>query len=168
MAMVRRRSTVRFRKGAPEGLHVSPGSIFTFGSDASRGRPFWAVFAVAAWVACRPGMAGWCGCLGCDGLVAVLGSPAGSRRGACGGQVGEGLAAPAAGAGRQAGRGAAGVVGLAGGPGVKDPLVAHDEQAGEPEHEGGQAISRVQPRAMLLLAGSLAVEKVRSAPVRRA
>src|SRR6266498_5949313 len=32
-SMVRRRSTVRFRKGAPRGLHVSPGSMFTFGSD---------------------------------------------------------------------------------------------------------------------------------------
>jgi hypothetical protein len=31
--MVRRRSTVRFRKGAPGGLHTSPGSMFTFGSD---------------------------------------------------------------------------------------------------------------------------------------
>ena len=33
---------------------------------------------------------------------------------------------------------------------------------------GARPISRLQPRAMLLLAGSLAVEKVRSAPVRRA
>jgi hypothetical protein len=33
---------------------------------------------------------------------------------------------------------------------------------------GVRPVSRVQPRAMLLLAGSLAVEKVRSAPVRRA
>jgi hypothetical protein len=31
--MVRRRSTVRFRKGAPRGLHVCVGTIFTFGSD---------------------------------------------------------------------------------------------------------------------------------------
>ena len=33
---------------------------------------------------------------------------------------------------------------------------------------GARPVSLVQPRAMLLLAGSLAVEKVRSAPVRRA
>jgi hypothetical protein len=33
---------------------------------------------------------------------------------------------------------------------------------------GVRPVSRVQPRAMLLLAGSLTVEKVRSAPVRRA
>src|SRR5258705_12857583 len=51
----------------------------------------------------------------------------------------EGLAAPAAGSGRQAGRSAAGVVVLAGGPGVKDALGADGQQAGEPEHEGGQA-----------------------------
>src|SRR5260370_353018 len=31
--MVRRRSTVRFRKGAPGGLHTSSASMFTFGSD---------------------------------------------------------------------------------------------------------------------------------------
>ena len=33
---------------------------------------------------------------------------------------------------------------------------------------GVRPMSRVQPRAMLLVAGFLAVEKVRSAPVRRA
>ena len=33
---------------------------------------------------------------------------------------------------------------------------------------GVSPMSRHQPRVMLLLAGSLAVEKVRSAPVRRA
>src|SRR5580700_6270947 len=31
--MVRRRSTVRFRNGAPGGLHVSVGTIFTFRAD---------------------------------------------------------------------------------------------------------------------------------------
>src|SRR5260221_13665795 len=31
--MVRRRSTVRFRKGAPGGFHTSPVSRFTYGSD---------------------------------------------------------------------------------------------------------------------------------------
>src|SRR5258707_15785114 len=33
VAMVRRRSTVRFRKGAPGGFHTSPVSRFTYGSD---------------------------------------------------------------------------------------------------------------------------------------
>jgi hypothetical protein len=33
VSMVRRRSTVRFRKGAPKGLHVSVRTMFTFGSD---------------------------------------------------------------------------------------------------------------------------------------
>jgi hypothetical protein len=55
-----------------------------------------------------------------------------------GGEAGEGLAA-AAGSGRQAGCGAAGVVLLAGGPGGEDPLVADGEQAGEAEGERGQA-----------------------------
>ncbi len=86
----------------------------------------------------------------------------------CGGQAGEGLAAPAAGFRGQAGCGAAGVVGLACVPGGQDALVADGQQAGEPEPRGARPVSRVQPRAMLLLAGSLAVEKVRSAPVRRA
>src|SRR5713101_10089528 len=31
--MVRRRSTVRFRKGAPRGLHVSVETMFTFRAD---------------------------------------------------------------------------------------------------------------------------------------
>ena len=64
--------------------------------------------------------------------------------------------------------GAAGGVGLAGVPGFQDALVADGQQAGEPERDRGQAREPVQPRAMLLVAGSLAVEKVRSAPVRRA
>src|ERR1700735_3526611 len=45
--MVRRRSTVRFRKGAPGGLHTSPGFIVTFGSDilvtGPAGVPGWGV-----------------------------------------------------------------------------------------------------------------------------
>src|SRR6516225_512798 len=56
-----------------------------------------------------------------------------------GGEAGAGLAAPAAGPGREAGCGAAGVVGLAGVPGGQDALVADGEQAGEPEHQRGQA-----------------------------
>ena len=85
-----------------------------------------------------------------------------------GGEAGEGLAAAVPGFGGQAGCGAAGVVGLAGVPGGQDALVADGEQEGEPERERGQAREPVQPRAMLLVAGSLTVEKVRSAPVRRA
>ena len=38
----------------------------------------------------------------------------------------------------------------------------------EPERSGVRPMRRHQPRAMLLVAGFLAVEKVRSAPVRRA
>jgi hypothetical protein len=34
ISMVRRRSTVRFRKGALQGIHTSSGSMFTFGSDS--------------------------------------------------------------------------------------------------------------------------------------
>ena len=34
VSMVRRRSTVRFRKGAPRGVHTSPRSRVTFGSDS--------------------------------------------------------------------------------------------------------------------------------------
>src|SRR2546421_10818701 len=92
--------------------------MFTFGSDIPRERPPWARFSRLrrAWRAVWAGSAGLA-CLSCGDLVLVLGSPAVSGRGACGGQVGEGLAAPAAGPGRQAGRGAAGGVGPAGGPG---------------------------------------------------
>ena len=114
--------------------------MFTFGSDIPRERPPWARFSRLrrAWRAVWAGSAGLA-CLSCGDLVLALGSPAVSGRGACGGQVGEGLAASAAGPGRQAGRGAAGVVVLAGVPGDQDALVADDEQAGEPEGERGQA-----------------------------
>src|SRR5437762_10337643 len=113
--------------------------MFTFGSDVPRERPPWARFSRLrrAWRAVWAGSAGLA-CLGCGDLVLVLGSPAVSGRGACGGQVGAGLAASAAGRGRQAGRGAAGVVVLAGVPGAQAALVADDGQAGEPEGERGQ------------------------------
>ncbi len=78
-------------------------------------------------------------CLRCSDLVTVRGWPAVSWRGACGGQVGEGLASPAAGPGREAGRGAAGVVVLAEVPCDQDALVADGQQAGQPEHERCQA-----------------------------
>src|SRR6266498_1638787 len=120
--------------------------MFTFGSDVLRGWPSWAVCGLRR---ARRNVFGQ-GRLAWDAGVrvgpvsvlpggAVRGLPAGSGRGACGGQVGEGLAAPAAGPGWQAGCGAAGVVGLAGGPGVQDSLVADGQQAGEPEHDRGQA-----------------------------
>src|SRR2546429_2283806 len=114
--------------------------MFTFGSDIPRERPPWARFSRLrrAWRAVWAGPAGLA-CLSCGDLVLALGSPAVSGRGACGGQVGEGLAVSAAGPGRQAGRGAAGVVVLAGVPGDQDALGAGDEQAGEPEGERGQA-----------------------------
>src|SRR5439155_1613251 len=114
--------------------------MFTFGSDIPRERPPWARFSRLrrAWRAVWAGPAGLA-CLSCGDLVLALGSPAVSGRGACGGQVGEGLAVSAAGPGRQAGRSAAGFVVLAGVPGDQDALVADDEQAGEPEGERGQA-----------------------------
>src|SRR5260221_11095413 len=69
--MVRRRSTVRFRKGAPGGIHTSPASMFTFGSDS---------------LAAPPG-AGADGCLpggeGADGRFGLAGV-AGARGGARG------------------------------------------------------------------------------------
>ena len=86
-----------------------------------------------------------------------------------GGEGGECLAAPAAGFRREAGGGPAGVFGLACVVGVEDPLVAGDDQGGGEESVMAVTpVSRHQPRLMLLLAGSLAVEKVRSAAVRRA
>jgi hypothetical protein len=85
-----------------------------------------------------------------------------------GGEAGEGCAAPAAGAEREPGGGALGVAGLAGGPGGHDPLVADGEQARGEQGDRGRPMRRHQPRLMSLLAGSLAVEKVRSAAVRRA
>ena len=88
-----------------------------------------------------------------------------------GGEAGEGLAGRA-GAGFSGGgrRGAAVVVGLAGVPGGQDALVADGEQGQASQSVIGVRPMRrvVEPRAMLLVAGSLAVEKVRSAPVRRA
>src|SRR4030081_683039 len=93
--------------------------MFTFGSGFPRETPLWARFSRLrrAWRAVWAGPAGLA-CLSCGDLVLALGSPAVSGRGACGGQVGEGLAVSAAGPGRQAGRSAAGccvVAGRAGG-----------------------------------------------------
>ena len=57
VAMVRRRSTVRFRKGAPGGLHIWPVSMFTFGTDTRlRARM---ILGLPARGAESPGPAGW-------------------------------------------------------------------------------------------------------------
>src|SRR5215813_6625756 len=56
-----------------------------------------------------------------------------------GGECGEGGAASFAGARRGAGGGAPGVVLLLVVPGVQGALVADGEQAGQPEHERGEA-----------------------------
>src|SRR6266566_551832 len=56
-----------------------------------------------------------------------------------GSEVGEGCAAPAAGVGRQPGRGSLGVFGLADGVGAGDALVADDEQAGGEQGDRGEA-----------------------------
>ena len=53
-------------------------------------------------------------------------------------------------------------------PGCQDAQVADDEQRRGEQHEGRQPVRRHQPRLMSLVAGSLAVAKPRSAPVRRA
>jgi hypothetical protein len=76
------------------------------------------------------------------------------------------VAAP--GSGGQAAGGAMLVFFLPGVPGCQDALVADDEQGGGEQHEGGRPMRRHHPRLMSLVAGSLAVAKPRSAPVRRA
>ena len=84
------------------------------------------------------------------------------------GEAGGGLAAAAPGFRGEPGGGAARVFFLPGVPGVQDPLVADDEQAGVNSMRGARPMRRHQPRLMSLVAGSLAVAKPRSAPVRRA
>src|SRR6266568_1686666 len=74
---------------------------------------------------------GGAACCGGAGRAGRLGRP--------GGELGEAGAAPFAGAGRQPGGGAAGVVVLAGVVGGEDALVADCQQAGDPECERGQA-----------------------------
>ncbi len=83
------------------------------------------------------------------------------------GEAGLGFAAPLAGFRREPGGGPPGVLFQPGVPGVEDALVADGEQAGQPQVEGVRPMRRHQPRAMLVVAGSLMVEKVRSEPVRR-
>src|SRR5947208_9520230 len=95
---------------------------------------------LAGWLLPVRAVQGSMSCSPCRVFVmpAVLAMIAGAGLGRCGGG-GEGLAAPAAGPGWQAGCGAAGGVGLAGVPGFQDALVADGQQAGEPEHDRGQA-----------------------------
>src|SRR5258707_14219525 len=118
--MARRRSTVRFRKGAPRGIHTSPASMFTFGSDSV------AAAAGAGADGCLPGGEGADGRFGLAGVAGARGGARGcagvlpgDRRWAVvsrvrrrlwrpGGELGEAGAAAFAGAGRQAGGGAAG------------------------------------------------------------
>src|SRR5690348_13596024 len=110
--MVRRRSTVRFRNGAPGGFHISSVSIFTFGSDSL----------ASAWDdLVRGGVRAWCGWLAwvraCRTAVVtvpgenrLVSSGAGVGRLGRGGEAGEGFAAVLARSGREPGGGAAGVV----------------------------------------------------------
>src|SRR6266487_121279 len=149
--MVRRRSTVRFRKGAPRGIHTSPGSMFTFGSDI--------LVVELSLTLCPRFPGGWCRAV--SGLPLCAGGCCGQRESAAwprwrcwwfkrllawgwvrgawlrraGGRASE-LAAALAGAGLlAAGGGAAGVVLLPRIECVQGALVAHDYEAGEPEHE---------------------------------
>ena len=105
-------------------------------------------------------------------MAVVIGTGCGGAGGSwlwrTGGEAGQCGAPPPAGLRREPGGGAAGVAGLAGVPGGEDALVADGEQAGKPERERVRPVSRHQPRAMLVVAGSLMVAKARSALVRRA
>src|SRR2546423_13489894 len=137
--MVRRRSTVRFRNGAPRGLHVSVGTIFTFGSDIPACMLEWSgllpcpvrwvflgwLFVRGSWVpgVLPPAAVAGPGVRVPRGLArAVV-----PRMRRClwrrGGQGGERLAASAAGFPGQAPGGAAGALFLAGGPGCPVGLV---------------------------------------------
>ena len=145
------------------------GAMFTFGPGISRDRPLWAGFAVAAWLVCCSG-AGSAGlaCLSWGCLVTVPGSPPCQggvpavarsvrvlrrRRRVLGGRPAAARRALSAWRASQA---------------VRIRWLRTTSRQASQSISGVRPISRVQPRAMLLLAGSLAVEKVRSAPVRRA
>src|SRR6266536_4730856 len=173
--MVRRRSTVRFRNGAPGGLHVLVGPIFTFASDIP---------------------ASWQPVVRCRGLGRRGGAwfPDLSRVRACFRLLvaavlvvtGAGLVvAAAAGQGGPAGRPARVLrrrLRVFGG----SPAAARCwfsscrvfqacrirwlrtmSRVVTNSIKGARPIRRHQPRLMSLLAGSLAVAKPRSAPVRR-
>ena len=100
-------------------------------------------------------------------LVVVAAALAGGRQGGGGGGRGGCLAAAPAGFRGQAFDGAAGVFFLACVPGGEDALVADGEQRRGESISGARPVRRHQPRAVSLLAGSFAVAKPRSAPVRR-
>src|SRR5229473_1485275 len=131
--MVRRRSTVRFRNGAPGGLHVSVGTVFTFRSDILRSGWRGLARAVCCAGSCLSGLvrAGWSVlrvvvCV-VAGVALMAGGVWGLGRCRGGGEASEALAAAFAGFRGQAGGGAARVVGLAGVPGGQDALVADDQ-----------------------------------------
>ena len=84
------------------------------------------------------------------------------RRG--GGEHGEGFPAAAPGFGARGG--SARVLGLAGVPGGEDALVTDDEQDRGEQHERGQAQQAAPAAGNVVVAGSLAAAKPRSAPVR--
>jgi hypothetical protein len=89
------------------------------------------------------------------------------RRVGRGDELGGGLAAAFALFGREPVGGSLLVLGLAGGEGVVDAEVAGDQDGGGEQRDRASPISRHQPREVSLVAGSLMVEKVRSAAVRR-
>jgi hypothetical protein len=179
--MVRRRSTVRFRKGALRGLHVSSVSIFTFGSDilAWLVGAGWGCWSRAGRTGCRafPGpVRAWCACAG---------SPwgAGERVAAgrsCGAAVLSGQGGAAARLARVVRRRRFLVLG--GSPAAARRALSAwrlvnasrmrwlRTTSAQASHRwsGVRPVRRHQPRLMLLLAVSLIVAKVRSAPVRRA
>ena len=160
-------SLVRTRLRPPGGLHVSPGPIFTFGSDISRclGRPGWGwvfftpgtIFGVLVCVADRHGRAaGWC--RPGIGERALLGGCARGerrRRRVCyGGAAARSVSVCGAGAGCVAGD----RLRLAGcclpGGWCRRRVVAHDEQTGGEERDGGQA-HEAAPAAGDVVAGGV-------------
>jgi hypothetical protein len=141
--MACRRSGVRIPLAPPSGLHVSVGTIFTFGSDIVSAWLLWSGRGIAGLAGCFAGLIrGSRLCAPCLGrVVPVSGLPvAGWLRGSSGRAGGEGGAAAASScSGREPGGCAAGVVVLAGVPCGEDPLVAVGEQACGDEQQRGQA-----------------------------
>ena len=118
--------------------------MFTFGSDSLAAPPGAGAdgclpggegadgrFGLAGVAGARGGARGCAGVLPGDRRWAVV-SRVGRRLWRPGGELGEAGAAAFAGAGRQAGGGAAGVVFLPGLEGVEDALVSDGQQAGDP------------------------------------
>ena len=144
--MVRRRSTARFRNGAPGGLHVSVGTIFTFALTSGRAIR---VRGVASVVLAADGACGrvFAGCGHAGAVWRGLRWGAGGCGRGCrllrwrGCEAGEDCPVAFAGFRRQAACCAAGVVLLAGVPGGEDPLVADDEQRRGEQHQWRPATS---------------------------